>query len=76
MQKQFPIKKEFKPKRGMTIQPKTDRIVASTIRDNWKVGMIYGVAPGIDDVDELMIRGICNGREFSVIEYADNVEEI
>ena len=80
MQLQIPLASKdrlfFKPVKGMTIQPIPGRKVPSHILLGWQTGMIYRVTPGSDTLgDELLIKGIVKGREFTTIEYSDNVQE-
>lgn len=66
----------FKPKKGMSVEPIPGKLVPSSVINGWKTGMVYNVMQGTEDgVDEVVIRGIVNGKEFHTLEFSDNIQE-
>lgn len=59
----------------MTVQPIPGKLVPSKALCGWETGMIYRVTPGDELGDEVVIKGIINGREFTTLEYSNNIQE-
>jgi hypothetical protein len=65
---------KFVPKRGMTVRPIPGKLVPSHALTGWETGMVYDICK-YDEGILSHIRGIVKGREFSVYEYDDGIEE-
>lgn len=67
---------KFRPIKGMTVGPICGKLVPSHSLCGWEIGMVYKVTPGTEiGVDECVIKGIVRGREYTIIEYSDNIQE-
>lgn len=72
------IKHHFLPKKGMTVRPKQGKLVCSSIINGWQTALVHKVNPYSHDEDiyQVDIRGIVNGKEFRAWEFSDGIEEM
>lgn len=77
MQRTIPFgKNQLTPKKGMAVKPIEGHLVPSKALTGWERGMIYSFTEsGEMGIQEVVIKGIHNGREFHIIEFSDNIEE-